>query len=27
MYLGIGLLAGLIVAGLAHWHGDIGMDP
>jgi len=27
MYLGIGLLAGLIVAALAYWHGDIGMDP
>jgi len=27
MYLGIGLLAGLVVAALAYWHGDIGMDP
>jgi len=27
MYLGIGLLAGLIVAAFAYRRGDIGMDP
>lgn len=27
MYLGIRLLAGLVLAALVHWHGDMGMDP